>query len=55
MEKFMIEISRQDVVDSYGRNLTDEQWEEISYGWVFEESKRIIWEQIADYIDTLPK
>lgn len=55
MKKFVIEISRQDVVDSYGRELTDEQWEEIHYGWVFEEAQRIVWEQISDYVDSLPK
>lgn len=55
MKKMIIEISRQDVVESYGKELTDEQWEEISYGWVFEEAQRIAWEQIADYVDSLPK
>jgi|LauGreDrversion4_2_1035121.scaffolds.fasta_scaffold1677029_1 hypothetical protein len=55
MENLEIKITRQDVAESYGIDLTDEQWEEIRYGWVFEDSKRIVWETIADYVDSLPK
>jgi hypothetical protein len=51
MEKITFEITREDINTRAGRNITDEEWGEVS-GIVSEELRFLAWDIIDDYLDS---